>query len=91
MSMTVELLFTPGCSKCAQSRGALQAMVEAFGHDQVTWREVNILDDIEYAVELGVLVPPSIAIDGELVFPTLPSANKLKDELRRRLERLGRL
>jgi len=66
----------------------LQAVVESFGHDKVTWREVNILDEIDYVVELGVVVPPSIAIDGELVFPTLPTANKLQEELMRRLERL---
>jgi thioredoxin 1 len=91
MSMKVEVFSTPGCSKCAQSRDALQAAVEAFGHAKVTWREVNVVDDIEYAVALGVLVPPSIAIDGELVFPTLPTATKLKDELMRRLEQRGKL
>src|SRR5439155_23821146 len=77
MRMTVEVFATPGCSKCAQSREALQAVVESFGQDKVTWREVNIVDEIEYAVDLGIVVPPSIAIDGELVFPTLPTANKL--------------
>ena len=51
---------------------------------------MNIVDEIEYAVDLGIVVPPSIAIDGELVFPTLPTANKLKEELMRRLERLGK-
>ena len=90
MSMKVEVFSTPGCSTCAQSRDALKAVVESFGQDKVTWREVNVVDEIDYAVELGVVVPPSIAIDGDLVFPTLPTANKLKDELMRRLERLGK-
>lgn len=89
MRMKVEVFTTPGCRKCAQSREALQAVVELFGHDKVTWREVHVIDDIEYAVELGVVAPPSIAIDGELVFPSLPTATKLKNELTRRLERLG--
>jgi hypothetical protein len=90
MSMKVEVFSTPGCRKCAQAREALQAVVEAFGQDKATWREVNVIDDIEYAVALGVLSPPSIAIDGELVFPTLPTANRLKNELTRRLERRGK-
>ena len=90
MRMKVEVFATPGCSTCAQSRDALQAVVEAFGQDKVTWREVNVVDAIEYAVELGIVVPPSIAIDGELVFPTLPTATTLKNELRRRLEQLGK-
>ena len=90
MRMKVEVFSTPGCSKCAQSREALQAVVESFGHDKVTWRDVNIVEEIDYAVELGVVVPPSIAINGELVFPTLPTANKLKEALMRRLEQLGK-
>jgi hypothetical protein len=89
--MKVEVFATPGCRKCAQAREALQAVVEAFGQDKVTWREVHVVDDIAYAVALGIVVPPSIAIDGELVFPTLPTATKLRDELMRRLERLGKL
>jgi len=88
--MTVEVFATPGGSTCAQSRDALKAVVEAFGQDKVTWREVNVVDAIEYAVELGIVVPPSIAIDGELVFPTSPTATTLKNELRRRLEQLGK-
>ena len=90
MRMKVEMLSIPGCSKCAQSREALKAVVEVFGHDKVTWHEVNVVDDIDYAVELGVVAPPSLAIDGELVFPSLPTATKLKNELTRRLERIGK-
>jgi hypothetical protein len=32
-------------------------------------------------VQLGVLAPPSMVIDGELVFAKLPSAAQLRDEL----------
>ena len=89
MRMKVEVFATPGCSTCAQSREALKAVMESFGQDKVTWREVNVLNEIEYAVALGVVVPPSIAIDGELVFPTLPTATKLKEALIQRLARRG--
>jgi len=91
MSMTVEVFSTPGCSTCARARDALQSVVEAFGQAKVTWRDVNVVEEIDYAVELGVMAPPSIAIDGELVFPTLPTATKLKEELMRRLERRGKM
>jgi thioredoxin 1 len=90
MPIKVEVFSTPGCSTCARFRDALRAVVESFGHDKVTWRELNVVEEIEYAVELGVLSPPSIAIDGELVFPTLPTANTLKEALMRRLERRGK-
>ena len=90
MHMKVEVFSIPGCSTCARSRDALKAVVESFGQDKVTWNELNVVEEIEYAVELGVVSPPSIAIDGELVFPTLPTATTLKNALRRRLERLGK-
>lgn len=81
----VEIFSTPGCGQCAQAREALKAVATSL--EAVRWREVNILDELDYAVDLGVLSPPAIAIDGELVFPTLPGAERLRQELVRRLAR----
>lgn len=60
-------------------------MVVELGEDAIQWREVNILDELDHAVELGVMMTPSIAINNELVFTSLPSANKLRTELEKRL------
>lgn len=87
MSIAVEVFSTPGCGRCAQGKDALKAVAEAFGRDQVSWREVNLLEELDYAVELGVMAPPAIAIDRELVFPKLPTAEQLREELMRRLAR----
>lgn len=81
----VELFSVPGCSRCARTRDGLKAVARSL--DSVSWREVDILAELDYAVELGVLSTPAIAIDGVLVFPALPSADRLRDAL---LERLGR-
>ena len=86
MSVKVEAFYSPGCGKCAQARDTLKAVVEELGEKRVTWRDVNILEEMDYAVELGILSPPAIAIDGELVFPALPSPNRLRAELIKRLE-----
>ncbi|WP_340522334.1 thioredoxin family protein [Cupriavidus necator] len=87
MGIKVEVFSVPGCSSCDQSRQLLKAVAAEFGEDQVVWRDVNILEEMDYAVELGVLVTPAIAIDGELVFPQLPSAARLREALARRLGR----
>ena len=79
MALTVEVFLVPGCSQCAESRDTLRQVVEAFGDDTAVWREINVLEALDYAVEVGVLSPPSIAIDGELVFPKLPTPEKLRD------------
>ncbi len=86
MSIKVEVFSTPGCSHCDRARDSLKAIAEAFGEHRVSWREVNLLDELDYAVALGVLTPPSMAIDGELVFAKLPSAARLREELVRRLD-----
>ncbi len=86
MPIKVETFSTAGCGSCAASRDALKAVVDELGAERVSWREVDVLQEIDYAVELGVLSPPAIAIDGELVFSALPSPGRLRDELLKRLE-----
>ncbi len=80
----VEVFSSPGCGKCTQAKTVLQAVAADLGADKVTWREVNILEEIDYAVDLGILSSPAIAIDGVLVFTALPSAKKLRAEISRR-------
>ncbi len=87
MKVRVDVFSTPGCATCDRARDALKSVADAFGQDQVAWREVNVLDELDYAVELGVVTTPCIAIDGELVFARLPGADKLREELAGRLAR----
>ncbi len=80
--MKIELFYTPGCAKCAGVATALKVAAEAV--PGVEWCEVNVLDDLDRAVDLGVLTLPALAVDGELVFTALPAAEQLVAELRRR-------
>lgn len=82
----VEVFSSPGCGKCGQAKAMLKAVAEELGADRIAWREVNILEEMDYAVDLGVMASPAIAIDGELVFVSLPSAARLRAELDRRLK-----
>lgn len=86
MKIVVEIFSAPGCTKCAQSRQALQSVAEELGRERFLWRDVNILQEMDRAVELGVMSPPSLAIDGELVFPALPTPQRLRAELSKRLK-----
>ena len=87
MAIKVEIFSAPGCTRCAQARGPLKAVVDALGADRVIWREVDVLAETDYAVELGVVATPAVAIDGRLEFPALPSPERLRAELVRRLAR----
>lgn len=81
----VEVFSSPGCGKCTQAKAVLKSVAEELGQDKVTWRDVSILEEMDYAVNLGVMSTPAIAINGELAFSSLPSAGKLRAELARRL------
>ncbi len=54
--------------------------------DRIQWREVDVVEELDYAVQLGVLSMPSIAIDGELVFKSQPSMKELRATLEARLQ-----
>lgn len=81
MSIKVEVFSSPGCGKCGKAKEVLRKQVDNIGTEKITWREVNILDEMDYAVQLGVLSTPAIAIDGTLVFTGLPSVKKLRQTL----------
>lgn len=85
MSICVEIFSSPSCGKCGNAKSVLRKIVEEIGAEKIEWRIVNILDEMDYAVELGVLSTPSIAINGALIFTSLPSANKLRAELEAQL------
>ena len=85
MKILLEVFAAPGCAKCAQTRQALKSVAEELDNERFVWREVNLLQEMDRAVELGVMSPPSLAIDGELVFPALPTPARLRAELAKRL------
>jgi len=85
MVINIEIFSSPGCGKCGHAKDVLRSLADEIGGDKIQWQEVNILDDLDRAVELGVMSTPSISIDGELVFSSLPSAKKLRAELENRL------
>jgi thioredoxin 1 len=89
MMVNVEFFATPGCNKCAQAKAALKEVVQGFDLEMVRWREVDILKEMDYAIDLGIIGASAIAIDGELVFPKLPKPQVLRRALEQRLERVS--
>lgn len=81
--MKVEVLHSGGCAKCQRELPGLRAAARAVDPG-VDWRELDIVKAIDYAVELGVLKPPAVAIDGKLVFPSLPRPDVLASAMRAR-------
>ncbi len=82
----VEVFSSPGCNRCDRVFNLLQTVAQELGPERIEWRKVNVLDELDYAVELGVLSMPAIAIDGVLEFRSHPSAGKLREALETRLQ-----
>ncbi len=85
MDIKVEVFSSPGCGKCGHAKEVLRQIAEEIGGGRIAWREVNVLTEMDYAVSLGVLSTPAIAVNGKLVFTALPSAKKLREILEARL------
>lgn len=81
--MKIEIFYTPGCSECVAAHAKLRTAAQEAVKD-LEWRELNVLDDLDYAVELGILTLPSIVVDGELVFTSMPTIAQLREALRKR-------
>jgi hypothetical protein len=84
----IELFYTPGCEKCDVAREGLKATAKEVSPG-INWRELNALDELDYAVKVGVVTLPAIAIDGELVFSSLPTHQQLRRELIKRAAKAG--
>ncbi|KQT20746.1 thioredoxin [Bradyrhizobium sp. Leaf396] len=83
--MKVEMFYSPGCAACEDR----QAELRAAARDTVSgveWCDVNVLENMDAAVALGVITLPSIVIDGEVAFTSLPTKAQLCKEL---IERRG--
>jgi len=83
----LELISSAGCKKCATARNELKAAAEDFAQGEVEWRDVNVLDELDYAVSLGVLTLPAVAINGTLVFTSLPTPERLRAELAKHIRK----
>ena len=84
--MKVEVFHAPGCPECAAARARLRAAAQEVVQD-LDRRELNVLDDLDLAVEFGVITLPAIVIDGELVFTSMPAVTQLRDALIERSRR----
>jgi len=80
--VSVEFFFAGGCSKCAEARDALREAAQSTRRAQ--WNEIDIGQNPNRAVDVGVVSTPAVAIDGELVFTTMPTASDLRTAIEAR-------
>ena len=82
MGIQVEVFVSRACPRCVKAAELVRRVADEYGATLVHWRAVNVLADMDYAVSLGVLGTPSIAINGALVFTGQPTEKALRAALR---------
>lgn len=70
-AIEVEFFFAPDCSSCGAVRRKLRKAAEHAGVP-VRWRDSNILENLDRAVELKLLRTPAVIVDGNALFRVPP-------------------
>ncbi len=78
MRVDIEVFTSTVCSNCQRASRMVEKLLKAPEFESITWREIDVMEEIDYAVAFGVLATPSIAIGGALVFTALPSRQQLR-------------
>jgi len=77
----IEIFESPGCQNCGKATDLLEHIIEKHHLKNIQWHKVSVLDEIDYAVEIGILATPAIVINGKLVFTSVPSEEKFYQEI----------
>jgi len=85
MPIQIEIFSSQACSRCVRTIDLISELILEFPPGQFEWRKVDVVEELDYAVDLGVMSMPSVAIGGELVFTGHPSGSELRDALQAQL------
>ncbi len=83
----VQILSTPGCAGCAQTKALITRTLESF--PDLDWEEIDLIEQPELASQYGIMSVPAIVIDGKLEFTGVPKERALKDKLAGATEKEG--
>ncbi len=83
--VSIELFSATTCHRCGDAKKRIKTLINGLGDERVEYRELDVLEELDYAVSLGILTTPSIVINGQLVFAGMPSLKRLYKELQSRL------
>ena len=82
----IELITGSYCPACITIKERLKTIIDEFDPVQIEFRERDVLEDIDYAVALGVINTPAIILNGKLAFSAVPSLKKLRNTLKDNLK-----
>ncbi|NOX77090.1 MAG: glutaredoxin [Gammaproteobacteria bacterium] len=84
-TLDIEIFSAPSCNQCNKAFQLTEMVLKERGDISANLRVVNVVDELDYAVKLGVRATPGIAINGVLVFTALPSKATLHEAITLRI------
>jgi glutaredoxin len=83
MTIEIEILSAPGCTKCEKAKALVQRLVENAAQDfpGLSYRIIDLAESPEIGLKYGVLSTPAIVINGKLVFSGVPKEKALRKKL----------
>lgn len=88
-TLNIELFTTNACQRCHKAKRRLKTVIdeyaanldESLACNTINYSELDVVEQLDYAVYLGILTTPAIAFNGKLVFSATPSTKQLSDEI----------
>jgi len=74
----IEVFSAPVCRKCIKTFRLVETVVSELQNDSIELRKVDIVEELDYAIELGLRATPAITINGKLVFTATPTHSDLR-------------
>ena len=87
MTVQLELFYSPYCTRCRKARKQVRSLTAHWPSERLRFRELDVLQELDRAVAVGVLRTPALAIDGQLIAGPVPSSRTLETLLRQRLKK----
>jgi len=83
-ALEIELFTSPGCPRCARLRTLVEAYA-ARARSAVHVRVVDVVAELDRAVELRVRATPALVVDARVVLTGTPTPARLRSLLDERL------
>jgi len=85
-TVNIEIFCAPNCNRCGRAVVLVEETIQEIAQetskdhqiDKIKYHKINIVEEIDYAVELGIRATPAIVINGKLEFTATPDKKSLK-------------
>jgi len=89
--IVIEVFSASACNRCVKAKQEIVQLVEQLNRDlpltnrnkvrMIRYQDIDVVDNIDRAVALGILTTPSIVINDQLIYTNMPPISDLKAKL----------